>query len=881
MVKKIKKIALYCFILLVLLLGGAFGFVSIYEDDVKAFAIEKISESLITQVNVENVELSVFDRFPSASLEFKDVLIEETFESHDTLLAANKLFLEFDVFNIIRGKYTVEEVAIENAKVFLKRDQEGNDNFHFWKKGEGESDDFSFSLEKVQIKDSHLIFDDKKSEFVLDLFADNISLKGEFGKDILELNAKSDFKLKEITVGKDNYASQKHIKADFQFTINAGEEVYTLNRGDFNIEGLDIMADGTFTDAEKGTNIELDLSSEHIDIEDLITHLPEKYYKDIAAYRSKGDLSFTGQLSGMAGNKHVPNVMLNFNVKNGKFAHFESGVAMSDINTQGSFEKEDGGPEKLRIKNLKADFESGSFTLSGVLAEFAHPWIDLTIAGNFNLNDILKFAEIESLETLDGRFNIDAAFEGKIQDLKNITGPEMRRAKTSGRVEFSDASFKIKDAPHTFENLKGSFGLKDQDAEIKSLSGTVMNSDFDLNGRFKNFLPYVFVDGERLSVVASGKSKLMNFTELLSNSESSNESDYHLEFPALIDFQLDINVDHLTFRQFEAKSLRGRASLVNQNFNIDPLSFQTAGGNFVASANAVQKNKENIEFNCTSHFVDINITELFYQFENFGQEFITMDNLEGTASADVTFNARMSSALKFNPDDIHSLIDIKVEDGQLIELKSMHSISEFIHGHALLSTLVNKERFDEKLHHIYFSTLENQIEVKDGEILIPTMAISSSAMDISVSGKHSFDNEIDYSLGFKIRDVLSKSNDSEFGTVEDDGLGNSLFLSMEGNTSDPDFSYDRLAHKQLRKENRQKEKEEFKGLFKGDTSIFKKKDQAIEEDDSTITLTVSHEDKPVDPKPKEKKKRDKKKFLEDDEDEEEVIIVIEGDEEDF
>ena len=95
------------------------------------------------------------------------------------------------------------------------------------------------------------------------------------------------------------------------------------------------------------------------------------------------------------------------------------------------------------------------------------------------------------------------------------------------------------------------------------------------------------------------------------------------------------------------------------------------------------------------------------------------------------------------------------------------------------------------------------------------MDISSSAMDISCSGSHSFDNNIDYSLGFKVRDVLCKNDHTEFGRVEDDGLSNRFFLSMEGTSDDPVFGYDRLAHKAQRKADRQAETQSLKDVLRG------------------------------------------------------------------
>ncbi len=77
------------------------------------------------------------------------------------------------------------------------------------------------------------------------------------------------------------------------------------------------------------------------------------------------------------------------------------------------------------------------------------------------------------------------------------------------------------------------------------------------------------------------------------------------------------------------------------------------------------------------------------------------------------------------------------------------------------------------------------------------MEILSSAADFSVSGKHSFDNNYEYHIKVYLSEILSgkyrksKKLNSEFGTIEDDGLGRtSLFLKITGKDDNIKVAYD-------------------------------------------------------------------------------------------
>jgi hypothetical protein len=109
------------------------------------------------------------------------------------------------------------------------------------------------------------------------------------------------------------------------------------------------------------------------------------------------------------------------------------------------------------------------------------------------------------------------------------------------------------------------------------------------------------------------------------------------------------------------------------------------------------------------------------------------------------------------------------------------------------------------------------------------MDIASSAISISASGVHSFDNIVEYHLKLLLSDILAKKakkarkDVEEFGVVEEDGLGRtSLFISMKGPVSDPIISYDSQGARAKIKNDLVKEKQTMKQLLKEEFGLFKK-----------------------------------------------------------
>jgi len=137
-----------------------------------------------------------------------------------------------------------------------------------------------------------------------------------------------------------------------------------------------------------------------------------------------------------------------------------------------------------------------------------------------------------------------------------------------------------------------------------------------------------------------------------------------------------------------------------------------------------------------------------------------------------------------------------------------------------------------ELENISFEKLENDFFIKDNFLYIPQMEVKSSAVDLSVNGKHNFNNNYEYHIKMLLSEILSKkrkqnrSSVSEFGVVEDDGLGRTaLLLKIENKGDEVKVGYDIKAAGSEIKNNIQAEKQTLKtilnqeyGWFKNDTS---------------------------------------------------------------
>jgi hypothetical protein len=139
----------------------------------------------------------------------------------------------------------------------------------------------------------------------------------------------------------------------------------------------------------------------------------------------------------------------------------------------------------------------------------------------------------------------------------------------------------------------------------------------------------------------------------------------------------------------------------------------------------------------------------------------------------------------------------------------------------------------EELENIKFSTLTNEIFIRNNEVVIPKMDIASTAADITASGVHGFSKNFTYKVKIAMSELRSKKSEklqeqkSEFGVIEDDGLGKVyIYLIIDGTPEETNIKYDRREAIQSVRENLKEEKNKLKkllneefGLFKRDSSL--------------------------------------------------------------
>jgi len=836
-VKTIKRISLVLLGILVLLSIAIFIVLRFYEDEIGTYAVRKLKSQITTDFEVGDVSLAFWKTFPNASVELNDVYIQELGERKDTLLFAEALFLKFNLWDVMRGAYRVDEVDITRGSLFMEVGESGQNNWEVWKESKSDSSNFEIELEEITLTETRVSYNDKPSHFLIEALATQTSGNGNFSARNLDVDLTLDLIVERLFSKGDVFLEKQVVSGDVVMHADLDNSAFVFEPGEITVGDFQITAGGK---TQGDGSLEFLVEANDQTIEDALDVLPSSIRRKIQGYRVVGD--FSGK-STIARKSELDPVIVEVDLKvvDGQLRMKEEGVALEDITTDFHYVR-GAKKDKILVRSFHCSLDRSSIDAAGSIVGFETPLVDLQVKAGVELKDVRDFLDLQQIEVCEGNIVAEAALNGTLRYVEADTSFNWRDVLATGRASVKNASLKMSNSNRLFNEMNADFTFDRQSANILQFAGKVNGSDFALTGSLNNVVSFLFEPQARIFLDAELTSNLIDFTQLVEEETSTaNESDYELLFPALLDFNLDCSIGKFVFRKFEATGVKAVATLSQGKLTVDPLRFSTADGQLSAQLILAPISSTAYRMNCLAEVKGIHIDEVFTEFENFGQTFIQDRHLKGTADANVQFRAELSNSLKLPSDKIECIIDVSIENGELNNLETLQEIADYLRKNKWVAPFVDEDRFAERMRNVKFSKLQNVIEIRNRVVTIPLMDVRSSAMDIAAKGTHTFDHVIDYAVGFNLRDLLVRK-DKDWTEV-DDGLGKSIYISMKGTVDNPVYSVDKALAKEVRKEAMEAEKQNVKALLKDELGLFKKdgsvgnyQEGAQPNKDATITV---------------------------------------------
>lgn len=819
--KKLLKYAIG--LVVVLIIGGILAFYAAkkYEPEVREVVVKQLNSLLAAEVAVDDINFSFTQRFPYASLRFSNVVIPEIIDGvqqTDTLLYAKDLYLQIGLFDFLRKNYRVTEADLNTGFFRMKYFENGTDNFRFWKSNADSENDNKLSINDFEINDFtfELV---QKNDLELHLDIDHAEALGDFAANQFEVSLSTNLKADEIKSNGDVFYATERLSGDIKLRVDKEADTYAFKSEKLVVAGQSYALNGVFSQNDEAPKWDLELSSKKADLRDALHLLPLSTREKFSEYSFSGS---TGLNVALTSDKDF-SLDANFSNLEGDFKHNLAMGRATFRDTEGKIEVRN-SISSLFLEKMDCTIGPGKLSAWGRIVNFNQPSFDLHIKGLADLSELRSLLNMTSLDRLEGKVNLDGRLTGHIPvDANAQTTAFLKGVDFLGKIELEGGAVKMSGRSEVIDQVSGNIQLVDNSVIVESGKARINENPFELSGTIFNALPYLSSKNQKLKIEANFKSDLLDLNNILTESESAADSSYHFALPKDVSFDLMVEIGAIDFRQFRAEEIRGRAYYKLGVLSLNPLTFNTASG-AVASNTSLSAQGDNFQVVSMASLRDIDLSDLFYQFENFSQDVVKAENLEGRANADIEFSGLFNEDMVFDNKSIRTEAELTVWNGKLIEMESLQSIPDYLRSSPVWNSLIKVNAFEKELKVVRFDTLKNRISIANETVSIPAMTVNSSAMRLNISGTHTFEHKIDYGVSFRLSELLrtGKETSSEFGYVVDDGTGLNLFLRMTGTAQNPTFSMDKDAARSKRQNQLEEEKTTFKSILKEEFGLFKK-----------------------------------------------------------
>ena len=303
---------------------------------------------------------------------------------------------------------------------------------------------------------------------------------------------------------------------------------------------------------------------------------------------------------------------------------------------------------------------------------------------------------------------------------------------------------KINSFSHIFSTLKNNL------LKIHKFAGYLGENDFKLTGKYylnnNNTFSNINFLSQRLNI-----NEIISYNPPITEGKIDHDAGYNILAEPFPNLNISAKISDLRFNKYHLTNLTANVNVKKNHFvYLNKLQFNAANGLIDMSGYFNGSNPKHIYLNPDIKIQKVNLDEVLFKFDNFGQDVLISENLHGITSGRIKGKIWLHTDFTPSIEDSDLTIDVSIENGRLDNFAPMQAMSTYFG--------------DKNLNRIKFDKLENRLTLKNGKLSIPNMLINSSLGYMEIAGNQDLDLNMDYYLRIPLKLVGKASFNKLFKT---------------------------------------------------------------------------------------------------------------------
>ncbi|RZM05431.1 MAG: hypothetical protein EOO88_54880, partial [Pedobacter sp.] len=299
-----------------------------------------------------------------------------------------------------------------------------------------------------------------------------------------------------------------------------------------------------------------------------------------------------------------------------------------------------------------------------------NPILTTDLQSSFPLTDLNDVIQSTSLNMESGAADIFLQYKGPME--RN----EQTNSLINGYIQFNDGKIMYNPRNVLLNNVKGKMSFRASDLYVENIQCNVLNTLVQMNGTGKQLLSLINTSPNQAIIdwnIFTPSLNLNSFLFLLQQKQAkattrkehkntiagvAGKIDKLLEEGVL---KVSLKANAVQYNKFTASNLQADVTLLQDRYIFNNASMTHAGGSMQMNGSLVQQKGNtnlaalNVDFN------NVDVSSVLNAFENFGQDAITAQNIDGKLTAKLNSNLLLTDAGKVLPESISSQVSFSLK----------------------------------------------------------------------------------------------------------------------------------------------------------------------------------------------------------------------------
>lgn len=425
------------------------------------------------------------------------------------------------------------------------------------------------------------------------------------------------------------------------------------------------------------------------------------------------------------------------------------GTELSEVSFQSTISPECKDEQTcITVDSLRAKLFGNTPIQAEVQALQLHdPFLIADVQVNMPIHELNRMFPPGQFQFGQGQIKVNFHYEGQPHKHFDVE-QALLKAKIHGQGELQQAAFTYQPRGYNFEGVQATFGFDGEDLRFDTLDVQLNGNRLRGSGTIRDFLPFLFLPERSLDASLRVHAQRFDLNRFKAPEKFQTDSAGQAERPTIvtrlvnagikrIKTDFDLQLDTVVYRSFRSYNVNGEVLLGEGHLEFKRTNMKLAGGQFALSGEIAGLRENQPDMNLAAQIEGADIRRFFQAFDNFGQQALTAQNLEGTLSGNLAFRGQANANYELIPNSMQGRFELQVEDGSLINLSALDSIRNLLFRNRDLS-------------HIAFATLENTFFLDGQDLHIGYFHVPSSVLTFSVSGRYSLADDQRTNILFEI-----------------------------------------------------------------------------------------------------------------------------------